>query len=264
MKRQSLYASAILAAAFSAGCGPPESVLKPGGDIVQVTTRKDVQLTGELLAVRESTIVIYRDNDPDGLSWTSKGRVVAINSVDVKKIEVQGYADRSWLKYVLIFEGIPTLILTGVAASVEGADAAAMFIAGMTLTGLNWLIFELSTPSPPGVEQPLVAETLYDLRKFARFPQDFTPSQMDSILATFGQSAPWELRSPAEPAGQEMKYPGGTNPRYVLVVDRLLEETVSSITIAWQGKTLMLPKSQITIEHRGGKYQITVPARLLE
>jgi hypothetical protein len=184
MKRQSVHACVMLVATFLVGCGSSEYVLKPAGDLIMLTTTKDVQFTGELLAVRESTIIISSNYDPYRMRRTPMPEVVAIETIDLKKIEVEGYSDRSWGKYVLIFEGVPTLFFT-IAAGEAQADVGSAFLAFSILTGLNYLAFELSTPSPPGVEQPLSAEKLSDLRKYARFPQDFTPSQLDSLLTIY-------------------------------------------------------------------------------
>jgi hypothetical protein len=56
----------------------------------------------------------------------------------------------------------------------------------------------------------------------------------------------------------------GTNPRYVLMVEKFLAETDSTVTIPWQGKAVTLPKSEISIEKHEKRYRITAPARLLK
>jgi len=57
---------------------------------------------------------------------------------------------------------------------------------------------------------------------------------------------------------------GGTNIRYVLMVEKFLEVTDSIVTITWQGKPVTLPKAEITIEKHEGGFRITVPVRLLQ
>jgi hypothetical protein len=63
---------------------------------------------------------------------------------------------------------------------------------------------------------------------------------------------------------EQTKQWGGTNPRYVLEVERFLAETGSTVTITWQGKSVTLTKAEITIEKHEKGYRITVPARLLQ
>lgn len=64
---------------------------------------------------------------------------------------------------------------------------------------------------------------------------------------------------------EETKEWGGTNPQYVLVVEKFITETDSTVAIPWQqGKTVTLPKSEITIEKHEKGFRITVPARLLQ
>ena len=65
-------------------------------------------------------------------------------------------------------------------------------------------------------------------------------------------------------SSQETKQGSGTNPRYVLMVEKFLVETDSTVTIPWQGRPVTLPKSEITIEKHEKGYRITVPARLLQ
>lgn len=69
---------------------------------------------------------------------------------------------------------------------------------------------------------------------------------------------------PADSSIQQTKAREETNARYVLVVEKFLEETESTLTIPWQGKAVTLPKSEISIEKHEKGYRITVPARLLQ
>ncbi len=71
--------------------------------------------------------------------------------------------------------------------------------------------------------------------------------------------------SPMKSGGlRETKKWGGTNTRYVLMIEKFLEETDSTVTITWQGKPVTLPKAEITIEKHEGGFRITVPVRLLQ
>ena len=57
---------------------------------------------------------------------------------------------------------------------------------------------------------------------------------------------------------------GGANPRYVLIVEKFLEETDSTVTVMWQKKLVTLPRAEITIEKCAGGFRISVPVQLLQ
>jgi hypothetical protein len=186
MKSHALCTLVVLTSGFLLGCSPSEYAVNPTGDIVTVTTREKAEITGELLAVQDSAILVSTRSDAVIKQLKPEGTILRINTSDLSKVVVNGYSDRSWLKYVLIFEGVPTVLLTIAAASYSedghSAEAGPWFLAGALLTGLNYLVFELSTPSPPRAEKPITADKLNDLRKYARFPLDSMYSPIDSLL----------------------------------------------------------------------------------
>jgi hypothetical protein len=186
MKSPAHHACVFLTSAFLLGCGVSEYTLKPTGDMIKVTTAEKAEIAGELLAVRDSTILVLRD-DTATKQPKLESKLLRLKTADLRKIEVNGYSDRSWAKYVLIFEGVPTVLITAAAASYydDSSQAAPWFFAGALLTGLNYLLFELSTPSPPGAEQPFTNEKLNEMRKYARFPIDMTTSELDSLLTIY-------------------------------------------------------------------------------
>lgn len=72
------------------------------------------------------------------------------------------------------------------------------------------------------------------------------------------------MEAPADSSSEETELPEGMNTLYVLVVDKFLGETDVFVTIAWQGKSVKLPKAEITIEKHEKGYRVTVPVRLLQ
>ena len=87
-----------------------------------------------------------------------------------------------------------------------------------------------------------------------------------ALIGEYAITPNWRyIVSPMKSGGlPEIEKWGGTDPRYVLEVEKFPTETDSTVTIPWQGKEVTLPKAEITIEKHEGGFRITVPMRLLQ
>jgi len=178
----------ILALWLSVSCGPSIRNMKSTGDPAHILLQDEQLLKGELLAVSDSALYIYVQPASSHRQNVSGGGIFQVNLGDLKSVKVKGYSNKKWIGAVLVFQVVP-IILLGIAASSEDADAGS----GMAILSLpvllTTLLFVASTPPEPGARSPVSPAELEKLRKYARFPQGLTPSQLEVLLAANHQEA---------------------------------------------------------------------------
>ncbi|MGB9588591.1 MAG: hypothetical protein ACPL7O_10475 [Armatimonadota bacterium] len=176
----------LLLLMFSAACGPSEYMLKSGGDTANIKARSGNKLTGELLCIQDSSIYI--------VTRVQKQTILRLGVIDVEQIEVEGYANRTWVTPVILFQVIPTVLFTIAAASahVDHPEVALLIFGVPTL--ITYVAFEASTPAPPNSEWPTKVGDIQHLQRYCRFPQGLTPDQLQQLLHSYNQTEPEELK----------------------------------------------------------------------
>lgn len=181
MKQNLFHVVTVLTLMLLMSCGGSRVALKWGGDLSNIVTRRGGSYIGELLAVSDSVLYFRLDPVKNVHHVELNNRIVRAYVWDIGSIEIHGYSERNWLTPVLLFEAVPTVLLTIAAASAD-ADAGAVFVTFLIPTALTYVAFEASTPSPPRFKHPLTAEKLEQLRKHSRFAQGLTCSQLEELL----------------------------------------------------------------------------------
>lgn len=176
MKQVGTYMMIALWAACLVGCGPSEYVLKSGGDIANITTRGNVHIKGEFLCLQDSSVYLLIHDQ----------RITRIAIRDIYEIDIEGYSNRSWVTPLILFQAVPTVLLT-IAASEADADVGIALLVFGGATVLTYVALEASTPAPPGGSQPFTEESIDELRKYARFPQGLNPDQLQQRLRRYKQ-----------------------------------------------------------------------------
>jgi len=159
----------VVTAATLLSCSTTGRGLRPEGDIVQVRLSSGEVCTGELLLVRDSTVVL-RGREARTLSFG-----------EVRDVTVRGYQNHIWQPMVLLFEVAPAIVL-GMVASGGYADAWGVAAIALIPAVVNSIAFATSTPAPPWVEGPLTPALADSLRKYARFPLGLEEDRLKRFL----------------------------------------------------------------------------------
>jgi hypothetical protein len=142
-------------------------------------------VAGELVAVNDSCLIIYREpNVPVSFNPNRyyHSEFFEIGLEDLASVKIEGYSNNRWKWSLVAFEVVPT-VLMGVAMAQAEAENIGPALCILSLpTLLNLAIFSSSTPPSPGVELPLTKEKLEELKKYARFPQGLSGDQFDRLL----------------------------------------------------------------------------------
>jgi hypothetical protein len=166
-----------------AGCRNATEIA-PDGDRASIQMKNGTLFQAELVSVEDSLLIVV-----PGLSKEfPKRKVYGIALPEIASIEIQGYVNRNWETSMLAFQIVPTILFVIAASSADGDNAApALLIFGLP-TALTYLIFEASTPDPPGARGPFPPDILETLKQYMRFPQGLTESQLHIVLERYQQT----------------------------------------------------------------------------
>ena len=134
-------------------CIPETRNLTPSGDKAEIKTRDNKLYSGELLVVNESAIIMHINS---GQKSINEG-IYKFPRDQIQYIKIEDYVNTKWQGAILGFEVVPIVLLfiAAAAADVESpAGIAILFIPVL----INYAIFAASTPDPPGVTDPFLAE----------------------------------------------------------------------------------------------------------
>lgn len=194
MKTKTLRAFFILPLMALLSCGPSKDVLNSTGDLARVETNTNSRYTGELLFIQDTLVyLLVEGTGTKGMGTPEKG-VYCISTSTLRSIEIDGYANRKWQASMLAFQIVPTVLLMISAGSVNSGNVGGAFLLFGLPTILTYLLFEAGTPEPPGAKAPLSESALDELRKYARFPQGLTSSQLTTLLEIHGQTEVRQLK----------------------------------------------------------------------
>ena len=178
MKTRMLVAVFALLALLQVSCASVEPMVTMTGETVNVRLRDGSEESAELIAVGDSSILCFPAAG-DRVRGTRAVKEFPADSIE--QITVSGFRNESWWVGVLVFEVLPAVGLA-VAAGSANADAGAVFAVAMIPAGLTTLLYATSGLPTPTFEEPLSAEKLGELRKYARFAGRLTSSQKDQLL----------------------------------------------------------------------------------
>jgi hypothetical protein len=164
-----------------AACGPSQYVLTPKGDTANIQTKTGLRFTGELLCIQDSSVYLIR-GEPES-------KVIRLPILDVRHIEIEGYANRRWVPSVIFFQAIPTILITVVASNVDVDLTEPVLLIFGVPTLITYVAFEASTPAKPQSDNPKSIEDIQGLRKYTRFPQGLTDTQFQMILQRHNQTS---------------------------------------------------------------------------
>ena len=104
----------------------------------------------------------------------------------IASIEVSGFRNDNWWIGVVLFQVLPAIGL-GVAASSAHADAAAVVGVALIPAVLTSVLYAASGLPTPEFRDPITAEALMELRKYARFAGTLTEAQTEELLRAHGR-----------------------------------------------------------------------------
>jgi hypothetical protein len=164
-------------------CSAPAFILKHTGDNVIIKMKNQSIYKGEFLFLKSDNFYLIPDEVHSNNPYAPKRySVSAINLRQIESIVIEGYSDRRWGVPLLVFQATPALILAMVASSVNSDNFAPVLGIGSIPVLLTWLLFEGSTPVSPSFNNFGEPENLEELKKYSRFPQGLTDSQIKDLL----------------------------------------------------------------------------------
>jgi hypothetical protein len=178
MKFRIVIAIFVAFSTLQISCGSVGPIVTMTGETATVRLHDGTEESVELLAVEDSSIICLL---PQGTAATGPRRVVEIPGGSISRVEVSGFRNDKWWVGVVVFEVLPAVGLT-VAAGAANADAGATFAVSMIPAMLTTILYAASGVPTPTFEDPLSAEKLGELRKYARFAGRLTSSQKDQLL----------------------------------------------------------------------------------
>ena len=174
-------------------CAPKMATLQPTGDIAQIKIDTEEIITGQLLTIDIHDIYLQVDRGIQNSELVSKGLIYNISTDCIESITIEGYTNDNWIAPLILLEVIPIGLLGAAAASVEDVDPIRVIAVLSMPAFLNYLFLK-NAHSAPKVAAPFTELNMSELKKYARFPQGLTPTQLTTLLATINQAEILELK----------------------------------------------------------------------
>ena len=165
--------------------------LRHTGDVLELPYAGE-EIHCELLAVTDSMLYLIPTADNDPALGLVAGMIYEAPPVLFPRGEVQGYMNRSWLTPVLLFQLLPTVMLTIEAFDYDKETFGlnymlpAIGVIGM----INLWVFHDGSNDPPEFTRALTPEEMQLLRRYARYPQGLTAEQLELLLSVRKQTTP--------------------------------------------------------------------------
>ena len=177
----------LVIAIVQPACGSFGSIVTMTGESVAVQLQDGGREEAELLAVEDSAILcLVHDRSPGAGSAAGADVVKRIPAHSIAAIEVSGFRNDHWWIGVALFQVLPAIGL-GVAASSADADAAAIVGVALIPAVLTTVLYAASGLPTPEFRDPITAEALMELRKYARFAGTLTEAQTEELLRAHGR-----------------------------------------------------------------------------
>jgi len=177
----------LVFAILQPACGSFGSIVTMTGESVAVQLQDGGREEAELLAVEDSAILcLVHDRSPGAGSAVGAGVVKRIPAQSIAAIEVSGFRNDHWWIGVALFQVLPAIGL-GVAASSADADAAAVVGVALIPAFLTTVLYAATGLPTPEFRDPITAEALMELRKYARFAGTLTEAQTEELLRAHGR-----------------------------------------------------------------------------
>jgi hypothetical protein len=152
----------ILALTLLSSCtGVQPAQLKTHGESATINMKNGDRMDAELLALRDSTLIIM----DDGVQTIPLNNIGSLNLAGIDRAD-------GWVVPFIIFNGIPALFLF--------AASPIFSIPYAVLTGFELWSFIASTPQK-NYSWPLSKESTENLRLYTRFPYGVTQEQLDML-----------------------------------------------------------------------------------
>ena len=172
----------LVFAILQPACGSFGSIVTMTGESVTVQLQGGGREEAELLAVEDSAILcLVHDRSPGAGSAAGAGVVKRIPAQSIAAIEVSGFRNDHWWIGVVLFQVLPAIGL-GAAASSADADAAAVVGVALIPAVRTTVLYAATGLPTPEFRDPITAEALMELRKYARFAGTLTEAQTDELL----------------------------------------------------------------------------------
>jgi hypothetical protein len=184
--------TAIFILLVTAGCSSLNTVHYAGE--TTTLTVKSQPVEAELLCIADSCLYVIPAAGACAKYSLTSGSVYALPYRDLQGTEVENIANNDWTYGILLMEVVPA-ILMGAAAASYGEGESFLPVTGALLipAALNALLFAGGTAETPAVNGAASPDAYRELRRYARFPQGLTPSQLQTFMASREQEAAFPL-----------------------------------------------------------------------
>jgi hypothetical protein len=180
--------TAIFIVLALAGCSSLDTVHYTGE--TTTLTVKSHPVEAELLCIADSCLYVIPAADACAKYRLTSGAVYTVPYLELQGMEVENIANNDWTYGILLMEVVPA-ILMGAAAASYGEGESFLPVTGALLipAALNALLFVGGTAETPSVDKNGSPNAYRELRRYARFPQGLTPSQLESFMYSRKQGA---------------------------------------------------------------------------
>ena len=147
--------------------------MKSHGSAAVIHQKNGKEPEGELLAIHDGMLLVAVDS------------LEAIPRSEIEYVQLLIDEVRGWVVPVLLLQGLPSIVVT---AALEKEDRI-IGVAGLGLTALTWVCFELSTPRTTFAE-PMNESDLDELSVHFRYPYGLSESQVSRVQESLRNSPP--------------------------------------------------------------------------
>ena len=161
-----IRAATLCALVAARGCATSEpQILPTRGAVVSVETVDGNSVSGELLAVQDSFILLV------------EGSITSIRTSDVYSIDFRNGRIREWMGWSFIGQFCPAV---GLAFADVSPD---LILFATALPVATWFAMDLAEP-PRLLYRPFNPRQIADIRRISRFPYGITQAAFEHLHAT--------------------------------------------------------------------------------
>lgn len=166
-----------------AGCSLGGYSISPYGDKADIQFKDGGELKCELILISDSSVVFglsqkYSDVTSE-LFYSPKN--------EIRSIKVNGYSDEGWVVPVLVFQGVPAVLLAVAAGSAGNPNGALIGLATAIPAIVTALIFALSAGNTPEWNYDSPKDDINDLKIYCRYPAGLSNEELKRLLKGYNQ-----------------------------------------------------------------------------
>ncbi len=184
MKKLFLTIPYIILIMIINGCSSGRFNVSLYGDKADVKLINGSEFTCELILISDSSVVFgLQQGKADATS-----ELLYSPRSDIQAIKVRGYSGEGWLAPVLIFQGVPAVLIT-IAAGEYGKSGAALAVGLVSAIPVivTALIFAVSAEDTPGWSLESLPGDMDNLKIYCRYPGGLSHSELTGLLKKYRQ-----------------------------------------------------------------------------